>query len=115
MTSMRADFLGELQKDGALYDPHLQINVPPAREAKLRAAVNRPAELLSARFETDGLAAFIARRTAEESSRDADAPPLFSYLLEDMWAQTAGALLCLCQSHAPLGDREIALPSGVIG
>jgi hypothetical protein len=106
MMSMRADFLGELQKDGALYDTHLQINVPPVREAQLREVVGRPAELLSARFETDGLADFIARRTAAESAKDAGALPLLSYLLEDMWAQMVhrgDGVLCLPAQTFDLG------------
>ena len=57
------------------------------REAELREVVSQPAALLSARFETDGLAADIARRTAEESAKDAGALPLLSYLLDDMWTQ----------------------------
>ena len=73
LMSMRADFLGELQKDEPLFKVHRQINVPPLREAELREVVSRPAELLSARFETDGLADIIARRTAEESAKDAGA------------------------------------------
>ena len=36
-----------------------------------------------ARFETDGLAAYIAHGTAEESRKDAGALPLLSYLLDD--------------------------------
>jgi hypothetical protein len=87
MMSMRADFLGELQKDRSLYDVHLHINVPPLRDAELREVVKRPADLLSARFETDVLADLIAQRAAEESARDAGALPLLSYLLEDMWSQ----------------------------
>ena len=59
--------------------------MPPLREAELHEAVSRPAALLSARFETEGLAADIARRTAEESAKDAGALPLLSYLLDDMW------------------------------
>ena len=35
LMSMRSDFLGELQKDEPLYKVHLQINVPPLREAEL--------------------------------------------------------------------------------
>ena len=85
MMSMRSDFLGELQKDEALYSVHRQINVPPMREDALRELVSRPAELLSARFQTDTLAADIARRAAEESTKDAGALPLLSYLLDDMW------------------------------
>ena len=64
---------------------HEKIDVPPLREAELHEAVSRPAALLSARFETEGLAADIARRTAEESAKDAGALPLLSYLLDDMW------------------------------
>ena len=56
LMSMRSDFLGELQKDEPLYKVHRQIDVPPLREAELREVVSRPAELLSARFETAGLA-----------------------------------------------------------
>ena len=63
MMSMRADFFGDLQKDEALHAVHRLIEVPPLREAQLREVVSRPADLLSARFETDDLAASIAHRT----------------------------------------------------
>ena len=62
MISMRADFFGDLQKDEPLYAVHRLVNVPPLREAELREVVSRPAALLSARFEPEGLAADIARR-----------------------------------------------------
>ena len=65
MMSMRAEFLGDLQNGEALYSVHRLISVPPLREPQLREVVNRPAELLYARFETDHLAGEIARRTAE--------------------------------------------------
>ena len=85
LISMRSDFLGELQKDEPLYSVHQQINVPPMRENALLELVSRPAQLLSARFETPALAADIARRAADESTQDAGALPLLSYLLDDMW------------------------------
>jgi hypothetical protein len=85
--SMRSDFLGELQKDEPLYKAHLQINVPPLREAQLLEVVSRPAELLSARFETAGLVDIITRRTVEDSVKDVGALPLLSYTLDDMWTQ----------------------------
>jgi hypothetical protein len=85
MMSMRTDFLGELQKDEPLYKVHRQINVPPLREAELLEVVSRPAELLSARFETEGLADIITRRTAEDAVKDVGALPLLSYTLDDMW------------------------------
>jgi formylglycine-generating enzyme required for sulfatase activity len=85
--SMRADFLGELQKDEPLFKVHRKIDVPPLREAALREVVSRPAELLSARFETAGLADIIARRTAEDTVKDVGALPLLSYTLDDMWTQ----------------------------
>src|SRR5262249_20814825 len=56
LMSMRADFLGALQNDEALYAVHHKIDVPPLREAELCEVVSRPAALLAARFETDGLA-----------------------------------------------------------
>ena len=87
LMSMRADFLGELQKDEPLFKVHRQIDVPPLREAELREVVSRPAELLSARFETAGLADIITRRTAEDSVKDVGALPLLSYTLDDMWTQ----------------------------
>jgi formylglycine-generating enzyme required for sulfatase activity len=89
LMSMRSDFLGELQTDEPLYTVHLQINVPPLREAELHEVVSRPPELLSARFETDGLADVITRRTAEDSVKDVGALPLLSYTLDDMWTQMA--------------------------
>ena len=85
LMSLRADFFGELQKDEALYNVHRQVNVAPLRERELREVVSRPAMLLGARFESEGLSDDIARRTAEESSSDAGALPLLSYLLDDMW------------------------------
>jgi hypothetical protein len=87
LMSLRADFFGILQGDEPLYAVHHQINVPPLRESELREVVSRPAQLLSATFETKDLAADIARRTAEESTKDAGALPLLSYLLDDMWTQ----------------------------
>src|SRR5262249_2702913 len=87
LMSMRSDFLGELQKDEPLFKVHCKIDVPPLREAELREVVSRPAELLSARFETAGLADIITRRTAEDSVKDVGALPLLSYTLDDMWTQ----------------------------
>jgi formylglycine-generating enzyme required for sulfatase activity len=87
LMSLRADFFGELQKDAALFPTHRLINVPPLREAELHEVVSAPAKLLLARFQNDALAADIARRTAEESTEDAGALPLLSYLLDDMWSE----------------------------
>jgi formylglycine-generating enzyme required for sulfatase activity len=87
LMSMRADFLGELQKDESLFKVHQKIDVPPLRETELRMVVRRPAELLSVRFETDGLADVITQRTAEDSVKDVGALPLLSYTLDDMWTQ----------------------------
>jgi hypothetical protein len=67
LMSMRADFLGELQKDEPLFKVHQKIDVPPLSEAELSEVVSRPAELLSARFETAGVADIITRRTSEDS------------------------------------------------
>lgn len=85
LMSIRSDFLGALQGDEPLFSARRQIDVPPLREAQLREVVSRPAALLSARFEPEGLADEIARRMVEESARDAGALPLLSYLLDDMW------------------------------
>jgi hypothetical protein len=85
LMSMRADFLGELQKDEPLYKVHKQINVPPMREQELREVVSRPADLLSARFETGDIAETIIQRTAEDSVIDVGALPLLSYTLDNMW------------------------------
>src|SRR5262249_33698902 len=57
LMSLRADFLGALQNDASLYAVHRKVDVPPLRETELREIVSRPAALLSARFETEGLAA----------------------------------------------------------
>jgi hypothetical protein len=103
MMSMRADFFGDLQKDEALHAVHRLIEVPPLREAQLREVVSRPAELLSARFETDDLAASIAHRTSQESTKDAGALPLLSYLLDDMWTKMV-----------PRGDGILRLPAQAI-
>jgi len=87
LMSLRADFFGELQKDEALYGVHRLINVPPLREADLYRIVSEPARLLGAKFQSETLSRDIARRTAEESTEDAGALPLLSYLLDDMWTQ----------------------------
>jgi formylglycine-generating enzyme required for sulfatase activity len=85
LISLRADFLGELQKDEVLDDASRKIEVKPLRESQLLEVVSKPAALLGARFENQHLADDIARRAAEESSKDAGALPLLSYLLDDMW------------------------------
>jgi formylglycine-generating enzyme required for sulfatase activity len=103
MISMRADFFGDLQKDEPLYMAHRQINVPPLREAQLREVVSRPAALLSARFEPEELAAEIAGRSAEESTKDAGALPLLSYLLDDMWS-----------GMVERGDGKLRLPKAAV-
>ena len=103
MISMRADFFGDLQKDEPLYAVHRQVNVPPLHEAQLWEVVSRPAALLSARFEPEGLAADIARRTAEESAKDAGALPLLSYLLDDMWS-----------GMVERGDGRLRLPRAAV-
>jgi len=87
LMSMRTDFLGELQKDEPLYKVRRQIDVPPLREPELRQVVSRPAELLSAGFETAELPDIITRRAAEDSVKDVGALPLLSYTLDDMWKQ----------------------------
>jgi formylglycine-generating enzyme required for sulfatase activity len=86
LMSMRADFLGELQKDESLFKVYRKIDVPPLREAELREVVSRPAELLSARFETSGLVDIITRRTVEDSVKEVGGLPLLSYTLDDMWS-----------------------------
>jgi formylglycine-generating enzyme required for sulfatase activity len=87
LMSIRSDFLGALQGDEPLLAVHRKIDVPPLRKAQLHEVVSRPAALLSAHFETEALAADIARRTVEESTRDAGALPLLSYFLDDMWTE----------------------------
>ena len=87
MMSMRADFFGELQKDEALYAVHRLVNVPPLRETQLHEIVSKPADLLSARFETPQMVKIITRRTAEDSVKNVGALPLLSYTLDDMWTQ----------------------------
>jgi hypothetical protein len=87
MMSLRSDFLGHLQSDKPLFKARQQIDVPPLGEEDLREIVSRPAQLLAARFETEGLVDIITRRTAEESVKDVGALPLLSYTLDDMWTQ----------------------------
>lgn len=103
LISLRADFFGDLQRDEALYEAHRPINVPPLREVQLHEVVSTPAILLGARFETAHLAADIAQRAAEESTKDAGALPLLSYLLDDMW-----------KSKDPKWDGVLRLPAPVI-
>jgi formylglycine-generating enzyme required for sulfatase activity len=87
MMSMRSDFLGHLQNDKPLFRVRQYIDVPPLGEEEMREIVSRPAQLLSARFETDGLVDIISRHTAEDAVKDVGALPLLSYTLDDMWKQ----------------------------
>jgi formylglycine-generating enzyme required for sulfatase activity len=103
LMSLRADFFGELQKDEWLYGVHRLISVAPLREAQLREVVSEPAALLGARFENDRLAEDIALRAADQSSKDAGALPLLSYLLDDMW-----------KSKDPNWDGVLRLPAPAI-
>jgi formylglycine-generating enzyme required for sulfatase activity len=107
MMSMRSDFLGELQKDEALFRARQQIDVPPLREAELREVVSRPAKMLGARFEPDSLVDIITRRTTEDSIKDVGALPLLSYTLDDMWREMVhhgdGLLRLPAQSFDPGG------------
>jgi formylglycine-generating enzyme required for sulfatase activity len=103
LMSMRADFFGELQKDEPLDGVSRKIEVKPLREVQLREVVSKPAALLGARFETAHLAADIAQRTAEESSKNAGTLPLLSYLLDDMW-----------KSKDPKWDGVLRLPATAI-
>src|SRR5262249_44701682 len=103
LMSVRSDFLGALQGDEALYDAHRKIDVPPLREAQLREVVGRPAQALTARFESGHLADDIARRAAEESTKDVGALPLLSYLLDDMW-----------NAMVRRGDGVLRLPAAAV-
>ncbi|MGB6172949.1 MAG: SUMF1/EgtB/PvdO family nonheme iron enzyme, partial [Xanthobacteraceae bacterium] len=87
MMSLRSDFLGHLQNDERLFNARQQIDVPPLREAELHEIISRPAQLLAARFETEGLVDIITRRAAEDSIKDIGSLPLLSYTLDDMWTQ----------------------------
>ncbi len=106
LMSIRSDFLGALQNDEPLFNAYRKIDVPPLREAELREVISRPAQLLSAHFETDRLAADIAQRAAAESTKDTGALPLLSYLLDDMWTQMVkrgDAILRLSAQSIELG------------
>src|SRR5215469_15729552 len=100
MMSIRSDFFGSLQTDAPLFKARQLIEVLPLGEDELREVVSRPAQLLGARFESDGLVDIIARRTAEDSVKDVGALPLLSYTLDDMWAQMLKA-----------GDGVLRLPA----
>ena len=101
--SLRADFLGDLQGNETLYGSHCRVDVPPLRESQLKEVISKPAELLSARFETQRLADDIAHRTAEDSTKEAGSLPLLSYLLDDMWT-----------AMVRRGDGVLRLPSEAI-
>jgi formylglycine-generating enzyme required for sulfatase activity len=103
LMSLRSDLIGALQNDEPLFNARRQIDVPPLREAELHKVVDKPAALVSARFEADRLAGDIARRAAEESAKDAGALPLLSYLLDDMWTQMVAR-----------GDGVLRLPPSAI-
>jgi hypothetical protein len=87
MMSLRSDFLGHLQNDRPLFQTIQHVNVLALEVAELREVVTRPAQLLGARFESDGLVNIIAQRTAEDAVKGVGALPLLSYTLDDMWTQ----------------------------
>ncbi len=103
LMSLRADFSGALQNDEPLFEVYHRVEVPPLRETQLREIVTRPAELLSARFDSEHVAIDIARRTAEELTKDAGALPLLSYLLDDMWGEMVKR-----------GDGVLRLPTAAV-
>jgi hypothetical protein len=100
MMSLRSDFLGHLQSDKPLFRARQHIDVTPLGEEELREVVSRPAQLLGAQFETEGLVDIITRRAAEESVKDVGALPLLSYTLDDMWTQMMRG-----------GDGKLRLPT----
>jgi len=100
LMSMRSDFLGYLQNDKGLFKASQRIDVLALGEEELREIVSRPAQLLAARFETDGVVDIISRRAAEDSVRDVGALPLLSYTLDDMW-----------KSMVQRGDGTLRLPA----
>jgi formylglycine-generating enzyme required for sulfatase activity len=104
LMTMRADFFGELQRDEILFRVHQLISVTPMRETEMRQVVEKPAALLSARFETDQLPGDMVRGFYEDSVRDSGALPLLSYTLEDMWS-----------AMIQRGDGVLRLPSQAIG
>ena len=99
LMSMRTDFLGALQNDEPLFAVHRQIDVPPLREAELREVVSRPAELLSARFETDDLGGHHrpahGRGFGQGRGRAAAARPTCSTTCGRRWSSAATAC-CAC-------------------
>jgi tetratricopeptide (TPR) repeat protein len=101
LMSMRSDFLGDLQRDEALFAVHRKIDVPPLREPELKRVIRQPAEQLSARFESEELVRIITRHTLEDSAKDVGALPLLSYTLDDMWTEMVRR-----------GDGVIRLPAG---
>ena len=104
--SMRSDFLGHLQRDEPLFRARQHIDVPPLREAELREVVSRPAQLLAARFETEGLIDIITRRTAEDSIKDVGACrccPTRSTTCGRRWCATDDGVLRLPAQSFELG------------
>jgi subtilisin family serine protease len=110
LTSLRADYYGQLQADMALFPATRRIDIPPLRADRLELVVRRPAERLGARFDSADMPTQIAAATANE----AGALPLLSYLMSDMWTamQSRGDGVLRWAMHpelidiaAPLRDR----------
>jgi TPR repeat protein len=97
--SMRSDYFGRLQADGALFKRHEHVDVPPLDHTQLHELVTAPARALGVDFEDDQTANRITTAAAEEPG----ALPLLSYLLTDMWS-----------GMVRRGDATLRLPAQVI-
>ena len=101
MMSLRADYYGRLQEDGALYPAVRMTDVPPLDRAGIERVVRLPAERLGARFESEE----VVEEIVAAAARQPGALPMLSDLLADVWR---------AMQADPRADGVLRLPPGFV-
>jgi formylglycine-generating enzyme required for sulfatase activity len=81
MTSLRADFYGELLANTSLFKLTEKIDVPPFDADSLALVLREPARLLGAAFESDDLIGHVVKSAEDQPG----ALPLLADLFTDLW------------------------------
>ncbi|HLK26642.1 MAG TPA: SUMF1/EgtB/PvdO family nonheme iron enzyme, partial [Caulobacteraceae bacterium] len=81
MTSLRADYYGELLANARLFDLAEKIDVPPLRPDALAQVLSEPARVLGVALESDDLISHVVRSAEDQPG----ALPLLADLFTDLW------------------------------